>query len=93
MAVETEFKISANSNLDYMIDPNSRSSVMGVVVYIEGASIVHRNTMQRAVALLLTEADSSAPVMAVKDTMFFYPVITFLGQKERLFMKQEPDSS
>ena len=46
-----EFEISAKSDSDHANDPDTTSSVMGVIVYFELTPVVCRNAMQKKVPI------------------------------------------
>ena len=81
------FEISAKLDLDCVNDPDTRRSIMGVIVYFENALVVYRSTLQKTIALFITEAEFSVEAMPVQDIMFIYCMITLLGLKVRLLMK------
>ena len=63
---------------NYAIDPDSRRSIVGTVVYLNDIPIEFSN-VQKHVMLSLTEAQSAAVVTLVKDIMSVYRVIASMG--------------
>jgi hypothetical protein len=51
-----QFKIKGRSDSDFAKDTQARQSILGYMVFLEDAPVMHRSAMQKTVALLLCKA-------------------------------------
>jgi hypothetical protein len=76
-----EFIITGRSYSDYAKDTDTRCSVSGSAVFLEGAPAVMRSGLQKSVMLSLTEAELAAAIQTAKDTLFVMRILESLGLK------------
>jgi hypothetical protein len=65
-----EFCLKGTPDLDYAKNTQTRQSVSGYVVYLEGVPTMHRSAMQKAVALSSCKAELNVAVLCVQDMMY-----------------------
>ena len=75
------FIISGLSDSDYAKDIDTRRSVTGTAVFLEGSCIGARSATQRTVALSVTEAELNAATQCVQDMLYAMRVVESLGLK------------
>ncbi len=63
------FKVSGMSDSDYAKCPVTRRSVSGYSTMLEGAPVTVKSSMQKVVALSVTEAETIAAVQCVQDML------------------------
>ena len=74
-----KFIISGLSDSDYAKDVDTRRSVTGTAVFLEGSCIGARSSTQKTVALSVTEAELNAAAQCAQDMLFAMRVIESLG--------------
>jgi hypothetical protein len=74
-----KFVISVVSDSDYAKDLDTRRSVSGTSVFLEGSCVAARSSTQKKVALSVTEAELSVAVQCAQDMLFAMRVIESLG--------------
>ena len=67
---EFEFEITGSSDSDFAKDPETRRSVSGWSVFLNGAPYTRKSKMQKFVTLSVTEAECVAATNCVQDMMF-----------------------
>ena len=65
-----EFVISGMSDSDYAACKKTRRSVTGYVLMMEGTPINFKSSMQKTVALSVTEPEMNAGVLCVQDMLY-----------------------
>jgi hypothetical protein len=87
-----KFVISGRLNSDYAKEPKDRCSVLGHVVYLEGAPAMLKSSTERTVSLSTTKAETYADVTCVQDMLCIKNVLESLGLKVKLSMVLEMDN-
>jgi hypothetical protein len=87
-----KFIISGCLDLDYAKEPKERCSVLGHVVYLEGAPAMFKSSTEKTVLLSTTEAATYAGVTCVQDMLYMKNVLESLGLKVKLPMVLEMDN-
>jgi hypothetical protein len=87
-----EFIINAKSDSNYATCKETRRSVTGYVVYLEGALISVRSGMQKIVALSVSEAEIIALVQCVQEVMFVMKLIKSMSLKVKVPITIEVDN-
>jgi hypothetical protein len=87
-----KFVIRARSDSDYGKDTQTRRSVSGYVVYLEGAPVTHRSATQKTVALSTSEAEFNAAVLCVQDMLYGKNLLEAMGLEVELPMLLEVDN-
>jgi hypothetical protein len=70
--------------LDYAKKPNNRCSVLGQVVYLEGAPTMFKSSTERTVPLSTTEAETYAGVTCMQDMLYMKNILESLGLRIKL---------
>jgi hypothetical protein len=70
-----KFVISGRLDLDYAKEPKYRQSVLGHVVYLEGAPAMFKSSTERTVSLSNTQAETYAGVTCVQDMLYMKNVL------------------
>jgi hypothetical protein len=91
---DPEFKlvIRGISDSDFAKDSETRKSVSGNSTFLCGAPVIQRSTMQRIVALLVTEAELFAATNNAQDMFYTTRIIESLGLHVQLPMILEVDN-
>ena len=76
-----KFVILGLFDLDYTKDIDTRRSVSGTAVFLEGSCIGAQSATQQTVALSVTEAELSAATQCAQDMLYAMRVIESLGLK------------
>jgi hypothetical protein len=76
-----EFIITGYSDSDYAKDTDTRKSVSGNAVFLEGSPVLQRSSTQKSVTLSVTEAELAAAVQTAQDMLFVMRVLESLGLK------------
>jgi hypothetical protein len=87
-----QFKINRRSDSDYVKDTQTRCSISGYMVYVEGAPVMLRSGTQKTVALSSCEAELNAAVLCVQDMIYDKNVMESIGLKVQLLMVLEMDN-
>ncbi len=87
-----KFKIKGRSDSDYAKDTQTRQSILGYMIFLEDAPVMHRSAMQKAVALSSWKAELNAAVLCVQDMLYAKNLIELIGLKVELPMKLEIDN-
>ena len=87
-----EFEISGWSDSDFAKDVETRRSVSGWSVFLEGASISENSKMQDCVTLSSTEAEYVAATSCVQDMLFAMRVMESMGLKVKKPMQLHMDN-
>ncbi len=70
-----KFVISRRLDSDHAKEPKDRCSVLGHVVYLEGAPAMFKSSTCRTVSLSTTEAETYAGVTCVQDMLYMKNVL------------------
>ncbi len=84
-----QFKIRGRLDSDYAKDMQTRQSVLGYMVFLEDAPVMHRSATQKTVALSSCEAELNAAVLCVQDMLYMKNMIKSIGLRVELPMKLE----
>ena len=76
-----EFIISGLADSDYAKCTDTRKSVTGTAVFLEGSCVGARSSTQKSVTLSVTEAEYTAAVQCAQDMLFCMRVVESLGLK------------
>ena len=87
-----EFEITGRSDSNYATDPETRRSVSGTRVSLNGAPVSWRSSTQRHVTLSVTEAELSAGVTCAQDMLYVMNLLKSIGLKVKLPMVLEMDN-
>ena len=87
-----EFIISGNSDSDYAKCPDTRRSVSGWCVKLEGAPVSVKSSTQKIVALSVTEAELYAAVQCVQDMLYVMRLLNSMGLKVKKPMVLKVDN-
>ena len=87
-----KFIISGRSDSDYATDPETRKSVTGTRVSVNGAPVSWRSTTQKHISLSVTESESSAGVTCAQDMLYVKNVLESIGLQVALPMVLEMDN-
>lgn len=87
-----EFVINGRSDYDYAACKATRRSVSGWAVYLEGAPISVKSSMQKTVALSVTEAKLMAAVSCAQDMLYAKRILESMQLKMKLPMLLEIDN-
>ena len=77
---------------DYAKEPNDRHSVLGHVVYLEGAPAMFKSSTERTVSLSTTKAETYAGVTCVQDMLYMKNALESLRLRVKLPMVLEMDN-
>ncbi len=78
--------------MDYAKNMQTRQSVSGYVVYLEGVPTLYRSSTQKTVALSSCIAEPTAAVLCVQDMMYQKNMLQSIGLKVELTMILEMDN-
>ena len=87
-----EFEVTGRSDSNYATDPDTRKSVTGCRVLLEGTPVMFRSSTQRIVSLSVTESEMRAAVTCAQDMIFTMRILESIGLKVKLPMILEPDN-
>ena len=87
-----KFKISGRSDSNYAMCVDTRKSVTGYVVYLEGAPVAVKSLMQKIIALSVTEAELIALVQCVQEMFFVKKILESMELKVEQPMLVECDN-
>jgi hypothetical protein len=88
-----KFCIIGYSDADYAKDMQTRYSISGYVVYLEGAPAMSRSATQEYVALLSVESEGKAAVQCAQDMIYANKnVLESLGLEIELSMVMQVDN-
>lgn len=90
---EGTWKISGKSDSDYAGDKNTRQSVSGYVVYLNGALIAWKSKSQKTVTLSSTEAEYMALGELCTEVLFVKMLMENMGLQVDLPMHLEIDNT
>jgi hypothetical protein len=76
-----EFIITGYSDSDYAKDTDTRRSVSGTAVMLEGSPVSMRSNTQKSVTLSVTEAEQAAAVSCAQDMLFVMRLMESMGLK------------
>ncbi len=78
---EYKFIISGWSNSDYAKDTQTRKSISGYRVLLEGAPVMFKSSTQKSVTLSVCEAQQTAGVLCAQDMLYVRHIIESVGLK------------
>ena len=70
VSTDYEFEVIVKMDSNYTKCQDTRRSMTGSVVYLNGALVTFRNSNQKMVSLLTTKAELNVAVMSVQDALF-----------------------
>jgi hypothetical protein len=70
----------------------TRQSILGYMVFLKDAPVMHRSAMQKTVALSSCKAELNAAVLCVQDMLYAKNLIESTGLKVEFPMKLEIDN-
>ena len=86
------FTVGGRSDSDYATNPETRKSVSGCRVSLNGAVVAWRSSTQKHVTLSVTEAEMAAGVTCVQDMMYVRNLLMSLGLQVQVPMVLEMDN-
>ncbi len=86
------FKINGRSDSDYAKDTQTRCSISGYIVYLEGVPVMHRSTTQKTVALSSCGVELNAVVVCIQDMLYAKNLLELIGLRVQLPMVLEIDN-
>jgi len=86
------FRIRGKSDSDYATCPDTRKSMSGYAVFLEGAPITVKSLMQQIIALSVTEAETIAGVACTQEMIYAMKILLSLGLNVELPMILEIDN-
>jgi hypothetical protein len=89
---EHKFIISGRSDSDYAKDMQTRKSISGYRVLLEGAPVMFKSSTQKSVALSVCEAEQTAGVLCAQDMLNVRHILKLMGLKVKLPMILEMDN-
>ncbi len=87
-----QFKIKGRSDSDYAKDMQIRQSILGYMVFLKDAPVMHRGATQKTVALSSCKVEMNAAVLCVQDMLYAKNQIESIGLKVELLRKLEIDN-
>ena len=88
-----EVVIGGRSDGDYASCIETRKSVTGHMVYLEGVPVVVRSVIQKRIVLSVTEAELYAIVSCIQDMLFVNLIMKSINIKVNLPMVVESDNA
>jgi len=82
----------SRSDSDYAKDTQTRKSISGYRVLLEGAPVMFKSSTQKSVALSVCEAEQAARVLCAQDMLYVRHIIESMGLKVKLPMFLEMDN-
>ena len=76
---QMKWRLRAYSDSDYAGDSESRRSISGYILYLNGCAVCWRSRGQKSVSLSSTEAEYRAQSDTVTEVMFVKMLVEFLG--------------
>jgi hypothetical protein len=86
------FKINGRSDSDYAKDTQTRHSISGYIVYLEGVPVMHRSATQKTAALSSCEAELNAAVVCIPDMLYAKNLLELIGLRVQLPIVLEIDN-
>lgn len=83
---EFEFETSGKSDANFATCKDTRKSVTGYVVYLEGTPVAVKSGMQRIVTLSVSEAEVIAMVQSIQKMMYIEKLLKAMELKVKLPM-------
>ena len=80
---DIEIETDGDADSNYTTCPDTRKSITGIIVYVEGAIIAVKSGMQKIIALSTTEAEVIAVVQCVQEMIYVMKLIESLRLKVR----------
>ena len=87
-----EFIINGKADGDFAKCPVISKSVSGYSTFLEGVPITAKSTMQKFVALSVTESESSAGTSCARDMLYIIRLLEYMGLKVQKPMILERDN-
>ena len=79
-----KFEVMVKPDSDYAKCPDTRRSITGSVMYLNGVPVTFRSSNQKTVSLSTTKKMLNAAVMCVQDTLFMKKILKSLRLKVKL---------
>ena len=73
-------------------DTQTRKSISGYRVLLEGAPVMFKSSTQKSVALSVCEAEQTAGVLCAQDMLYVRHILESIGLKVKLLMILEMDN-
>jgi hypothetical protein len=83
---EFEFKVSGKSDSIYNQCPETRKSVSGITMELNGVPIIVKSLMQQTMKLSVTEAELDSTTTNIQDMLFVWQIVESLGFKVKVPM-------
>ena len=80
-----QIEVTVKTDSNYTKCPDTRRSMTGSVVYLNGVPVTFRSSTQKMVSLSTTEAELNAAVMGVQHALFMKNILKSLGLKVKLY--------
>jgi hypothetical protein len=80
------------SDSDYAVDNETRISVTGYVIFLDGSPVSWRSKGQKTLTLSTTEAEYVALSEAIRELKFIYQVLSIMEVKVELPIKVNVDN-
>ena len=87
-----KFKLIGRSDSDYRKDIETRKSITGYTIFLEGTSIAKRSKKQSCVTLSISEAEYVACTECVQEALFAMRVIESLNLQVKKPIKIQMDN-
>jgi hypothetical protein len=87
-----EFIIGGRSDSDYAKDTQTRKSISGYRVLLEGAPVMFESSTQKLVALSVCKAEQSSGVLCAQDMLYCKNILESTGLKVKLPMLLKMDN-
>ena len=84
ISTDYEFEVTVKTDSNYAKCLDTRRSMTGSVVYMNGVPVICRSSSQKMMSFSTTEAELNAAVMGVQDASFIKNILTLLGLKVKL---------
>ncbi len=87
-----EFIINSQSDSDYAKDIQTRKSISGYFVHLEGAPVMFKSLTQKPIALSVCKAEQTLGMLCAQDMLYTKTVLDLMGLKVKLSMILEMDN-
>jgi hypothetical protein len=89
---EKRVKLEVYCESDYVVDKETRRSVTGYVIFMDGSSISWRSKGQKNVTLSTTEAEYGALSEATRELNFIHQILKIMGVEAFLPIRVNVDN-
>ena len=91
--IDFVLEIIGSSDSNMAKDPDSRKSVSGWVIYLNGAVLTVKSKQSETVALSVTKAEINVGASCAQDMMFIKCVLELMGLRVKTPMRLKADNS